>query len=549
MSTPSNTLAHPTLAKIVATIGPASDSPDLVRKLIQAGVAVFRLNFSHGTLEDHARRVSTIRSAAKELGQPIAILGDLQGPKIRVGILPAEGITLEAGQDVLFFPGGALPGGVVQGGPTSTTDSRENPNTVRLPSGFDALARDVKPGDRVLINDGAIRLLAIEREPTDSPDCLRCRVKVGGLVTSKKGINLPDSDIQASAITDQDWRHVEWSVAHGLDFLALSFVRRAEEVRELKRALANMCGVSPSGGVVTSEATDRGGMTATAHKCMEDGSRIPIIAKIEKPQALDDLDAILEAADGIMVARGDLGVEMDLSEVPLVQNRLIAKADEHGKPCIVATQMLETMCSATTPTRAEVSDVANAVLDGADAVMLSAETASGKHPLLVVETMRRIVAAAETRFTDETTGPAAPTPARRLVQSRYRTAALAHGAWHIAHDAGAKIIACWSQEGGTARYLSQTGLAIPIVAYSSDDRHVRRMALLRGVTARHMHVPASGTLAEWNMLVEEDLLILGWIRPGDPIVLLAGKPLGSKGATSTIALHYTGNRTTGFMRV
>lgn len=516
MSAPSTTLAHPTLAKIVATIGPASDSPELVRKLIQAGVAVFRLNFSHGTLEDHARRVSTIRAAAKELGQPIAILGDLQGPKIRVGVLPAEGITLEAGQDVVFTP------------PGRESACSAASKAACLPSGFDRLATDVHPGDRVLINDGIIRLLAIEREPSDAPDVLRCRVKVGGLVTSKKGINLPDSDVQASAITEQDWRHVEWSVAHGLDFLALSFVRRAEEVRELKRALANMCPID--------HAHDAGGK----------GALIPIIAKIEKPQALDDLDGILEAADGIMVARGDLGVEMDLSEVPLVQKRLIAKADEHGKPCIVATQMLETMCSATTPTRAEVSDVANAILDGADAVMLSAETASGGFPLLVVETMRRVVAAAETRLVETTV---TPTPARKLVQSRYRTAALAHGAWHVAHDAGAKIIACWSQEGGTARYLSQTGLVIPIVAYSSDERHVRRMALLRGVTARHMHVPVSGTLGEWNMLVEEDLLILGWVRPGDPIVLLAGKPLGSKGATSTIALHYTGNRTTGFMRV
>ena len=289
-----------------------------------------------------------------------------------------------------------------------------------------------------------------------------------------------------------------------------------------------------------------GGSSASDARYDSQGAMIPVIAKIEKPEALENIDAILEAADGIMVARGDLGVEMDLAEVPLVQKRLIAKCDEWGKPCIVATQMLETMIENASPTRAEVSDVANAILDGADAVMLSAETASGKHPALAVETMRRVIRAAERKLADDTS---APSPAARLIKSRYRTAALAHGAWHVAHDIGAKLVACWSQEGGAARYLSQTSMSIPIVAYSSDDRHVRRMALLRGVTARRMDVPSGGTLSEWNVQVEQDLLALGWVQPGDPIVLVAGKPLGVKGATCSLAIHYTGNRTTGYMRV
>jgi pyruvate kinase len=245
-----------------------------------------------------------------------------------------------------------------------------------------------------------------------------------------------------------------------------------------------------------------------------------------------------------MVARGDLGVEMDLAAVPVVQKRLITKADEWGKPCIVATQMLETMIENSSPTRAEVSDVANAVIDGADAVMLSAETASGKHPTLVVETMRRIIASAESHHVH---GIDAPTPSARLMASKYRTAALAHGAWHVAHDIGAKLVACWSQKGGTARYLSQTGLRIPIVAYSDDEREVRRMSLLRGVTARRMDVPFSGKLADWNRAVETDLTRLGWVRPGDPIVLLAGKPLGTRGATNTLAIHYIGNPSLGFL--
>ncbi|MBY0311609.1 MAG: pyruvate kinase [Phycisphaerales bacterium] len=504
----------PTLANIVATIGPASDAPETIAKLIEAGVSVFRVNFSHGTLDDHARRVSAIRAAAQAAGQPVAILGDLQGPKIRVGVMP-EGVVLESGQDVVF---------------ATKVDQRFDPKNacVRLPTDYAGLVHDVSPGQRVLINDGAIRLLAVDLEPGDDRGLLRCRVLVGGLVTSKKGINLPDSKVRTSAITEQDWGHVEWAVAHGLDFLALSFVRTADEVRDLKKALQGMCPID-----FNVEKTGAGAM-------------IPVIAKIEKPQALDELDAIVEAADAIMVARGDLGVEMDLAEVPMVQKRLIAKCDEWGKPCIVATQMLESMISSVTPTRAEVSDVANAVLDGADCVMLSAETASGKHPTIVVDTMRRVIEAAERMLVERSV---TATPSARLVQSRYRTAALAHGAWHVARDIGAKVVACWSQEGGTARYLSQTGLNIPIIAYSSDPRQVRRMALLRGVTARDMPVPPTGTLAEWNEMVESDLIALGWLQPGDPIVLLAGKPLGVKGATSTLAVHYTGNRSTGFMRL
>jgi pyruvate kinase len=299
------------------------------------------------------------------------------------------------------------------------------------------------------------------------------------------------------------------------------------------------------------------------------GACIPVIAKIEKPQALDRIDEILDVADGIMVARGDLGVEMDLAEVPLVQKRLIAKCDEFGKPCIVATQMLETMIESPVPTRAEVSDVANAILDGADAVMLSAETASGKWPVIAVETMRRVIAAAERMLAETTT---TPSPAARLIKSKYRTAALAHGAWHVARDIGAKLIVCWSQEGGAARYLSQTGPNIPIIAYSSDERQVRRMSLLRGVFPRlfvlggtgsssasgtanldtrtplQVSSPAPLSLADWNAQIEQDLLAEGWLEPGDPIILVAGKPLGVKGSTCSLAIHYTGNKTTGYMR-
>ena len=272
---------------------------------------------------------------------------------------------------------------------------------------------------------------------------------------------------------------------------------------------------------------------------------IPVVAKIEKPQALAVIDEIIEAADAIMVARGDLGVEMDLASVPVAQKRLIDRAGAWGKPCIVATQMLESMITSATPTRAEASDVANAVLDGADAVMLSGETAVGRHPALVVETMRRIVATTEERLVE--LGPE-PTPPGKVLESRYRTAALAHGAWHVARDVGAKLVVVWSQRGGGARYLSQTGFVIPIVAYSSDERQTRRMGLLKGVTALHAPELAGGTLAAWNERVERDLLERGWAERGDPIVLMAGRPLGESGSTNLIAIHYVGNRATGFMR-
>lgn len=490
----------------------------MVEKLINAGVGIFRVNFSHGTFADHAKRVATVREVARRLEQPVAILGDLQGPKIRVGSLEGSGIELRVGRDVLFVPSGAL---------FESARRSAGGDVDVLPSDF-PLARDVLPGHRVLINDGLLRLLAVEREHADPVDGLRCRVLVGGLVTSRKGINLPDSDVRDEAITEQDWACVEWAVSHGLDFLALSFVRRADEVRKLQAALASMCPVD--------HALDRTGA----------GAAIPVVAKIEKPQALDDLDAIVEAADAIMVARGDLGVEMDIADVPVVQKQLLAKCDEWGKPSIVATQMLESMVTAATPTRAEATDVANAIFDGADAVMLSAETATGKHPALVVETMRRIASVAEANLAARCT---APSPSRRLQESRYRTAALAHGAWHVARDLGAKLVVCWSQRGGTARYLSQTGIPIPVIAYSSDEREVRRMALLRGVTPRLMELPAKRrpTLAWFNLEADMDLLELGWVEKGDAILLVAGAPIGVHGSTNSLAAHRVGDPNSGFM--
>ncbi len=500
---------RPTLTKILATLGPASDAPETVARLVEAGVSLFRLNFSHGSLDDHARRLATVRTVAKEMRRPLAVLGDLPGPKIRVGRIAEPGVHVEAGTEVV------LRLGLEEA--TTETDPRSGERVIVLPFEYEPLVREVMPGHRVLINDGAVRMLAVERDLGRGE--LLCRVTAGGLVTTRKGINLPDSDLSAPAITPRDWELVEWAVSHGVDLLAISFVRRADEVLQLKDRLAGMCPVTPE------EAADEAGTT------------IPVVAKIEKPQALENIEAIVQAADAIMVARGDLGVEMDLARVPVAQKQIVRCCSRWGKPCIVATQMLESMIESATPTRAEATDVANAVFDGAGCLMLSAETATGKHAVLAVETMRRIAHAAEEHLA---TLPARPSAPVMLQEERYRAAALAHGAWHVANDVGAELVVCWSQSGGGARYLSQNDFRIPIVAYTSSRKAARRMALLRGVTAIRADPPASGRLSDWNEMVDRDLVTRGWAQHGTPIVLLGGKPLGKAKVASSVAVHYVG---------
>lgn len=507
---------RPTLATIVATLGPASTHPDMLVAMIRAGVGVFRLNLSHGTPAEHASRVRLIRAASTAVNLPVAIMGDLPGPKIRLGILPDAGIPITPGQSVLIDP-------------SIATCSITASGTPIVNCSYTTLAEDVRLGHRVLIADGTIRLRAVERHTGDAPTALRCEVEPGsraGTLLSRKGVNLPDSDLRLGAMTERDWELVEWAVGQGLDLLALSFVRNANEVALLQQRLASITS--------TSEHTTGGA-----------AAEIPVVAKIETPQAVANMDAIVKQADAIMVARGDLGVEMDVCEVPIVQRRLIESARSWGKPCIVATQMLESMITSPSPTRAEVSDIANAILDEADAVMLSGETAMGTYPLESVEVMSRTIRLAEAYLSTTRTQP---TPPKRIVETGYRTAALAHGAWYVAHDTKAKLVVCWSQHGGLARYLSQTGYSVPIIAYSSSERHTRRMALLKGVRPLLAHVPdePSASLALWNDEVDRDLLARGWAKVGDPIILIAGRPLGAAGVAGAIAVHQVGNPGTGF---
>jgi len=497
------------LTKIVATLGPASDSDEAITKLAEQGVSVFRLNFSHGSLDEHADLLARIRRVSERIGRPLAALGDLQGPKIRVGFVGGEGIEVHAGQDIVLSP---------------DVDEAIDGDTPVLPCSYEPIVREVAPGRRILINDGAIRALAVEiASPTTSGQReLRLRITSGGRITTGRGINLPDSEVSAPAITEKDWRCVGWAIEHDIDFLALSFVREAADVRALKDRLRSIC---------TSEDTCGGALSGDDNE-----HRIPIIAKIEKPQAVSNIEEILAEADGIMVARGDLGVEMDLAQAPLVQKRLIRAAHRHGKPCIVATQMLESMIEHSAPTRAEVSDVANAIFDGAGATMLSGETAVGQHTALAVTMMRRVAIATERDLRES---PERSAPPAALLAERHRTASVAHGAWHMARDVGAAVVAVWSQRGGAARHLSLNNFRIPILAFSSDERAVRRMALLYAVTPI-LHLNPPEHRSEFARIVDEVVRTTGLAKPGERMVLLAGKPLGEPGVVNTVSIRMVG---------
>lgn len=496
----------PQYTKILCTLGPSTDNEKTLAKMVACGATLFRLNFSHGSFEEHKKRVDLVRGVAKKLKTPLTILGDMPGPKIRVGQVEKPGILLETGQDVLIDP---------------TLEVSVDGSVPKLSATYEGIADEVEGGQRVLINDGHIRMLAVGKEGS----ALRCRVMVGGLVTSKKGINLPDSSLSVPAVTEYDWKCAMWAIEQELDFLAVSFVRKGEDILKLHARLR---------AVVNFEKTGTG-LTASGSDAM-----IPLVAKVETPQAVADIESIVQEADAIMVARGDLGVEMDLATLPVTQKRLVRTAHAHGKPCIVATQMLESMIESPTATRAEVSDVANAILDGADAVMLSGETAVGKHPVLAVETMRRVALATEAALRD---AEVAAAPPEHLRAKKQLIPALAHGAWHMARDVDAKLIVVWAQHGGAARFLSRNSFNIPIIAFSSDLRAVRRMNILYATFPVHMeYVPQHRS--DFARVVDQFALAKGWVKKGDPILLIGGKPLDNAASVNTVAIRYAGDLAT-----
>src|SRR5690348_2161898 len=466
-------------SKIVCTIGPATCSARMIDRLFAAGMDVARLNFSHGTHEEHARNFALIRGASGEHEKPVAILADLQGPKIRTGALAGGGpVMLRTGQRFTI------------------TTSKVLGDSTRVSTTFRPLPREVHRGDRILLSDGLIELRVVQ---VRSPKVI-CVVANGGALGEHKGINLPGIKLRVPALTSKDREDLAFALKHEVNYIAVSFVRRPEDVLQAKSLIRRA------------------------------GKSTPVIAKLEKPEAIDNLDAILRVADGVMVARGDLGVEMSPERVPVVQKIIIARARHFRRPVITATQMLESMTENPRPTRAEASDVANAIFDGSDAVMLSAETATGKYPAEAVGMMARIIEQAEASEWD------AP---RRVPQEKLKVAeTIAELVCHASRELHMKLIAVFTPCGFTARLVPCYRPAVPIIAFTPETDTRRRLALIWGVIPRTiMNVRKIDGLAA---IAEKRLLEERLVRKGDTIAIVAGTPMGIRGTTNFMKFHTIG---------
>lgn len=470
-------------AKIVATMGPAASSYDQIRPLLEAGVNVARMNLSHGSYAVHEEVYRNVKRAAEDAALPVAVLVDLQGPKIRTGTF-ADGPQLLTAGDVFTITVRDLPG------------SKEIVGTT-----YKGLVGDVKPGDTLLIDDGRINL---EVESTTDTDVV-CRVVVGGVISNNKGINLPGVAVSVPALSEKDEEDLRWGLKLGVDYIALSFVRSADDITRV-------------------------------HEIMdEEGVRLPVVAKLEKPQAMENLEAIIDAFDAIMVARGDLGVELPPERVPIVQKEAIEKARRMAKPVIVATQMLESMIENPIATRAETSDVANAVLDGADAVMLSGETSVGKYPVNAVKTMAKIIASSEkyglARIPELGTRP------------RTQGGAITLAAVEIAEFVDAKFLCIFTESGDSARRMSRLRSGIPMLAFTPLETIRRRLALNWGITSFQV----DRVLHTDEMYKQVDDLLLGQelAKKGDKVVVISGSPPGIPGSTNDIRVHVLGDARSG----
>ena len=467
--------------KIVATLGPASDSPDAIDRLLNAGVDVFRLNASHGTSEDRAALISVIRGRAAALDMRPGILLDLQGPKIRLGKFAGGQAFLKVGArfSITIEP---------------VTGTAELASTT-----YQHLARDVQPGDRILLADGSLELRVLETDGVRVVSEVVC----GGVISDRKGINLPGVKLSTPSMTEKDMADLEFGLANHVDFLALSFVRTGDDVAQLRELLKSY------------------------------DAKLPIIAKIEKPEAMDNLEAILRLADGVMVARGDLGVETTLEKVPTMQKSIIEKARKQGRYVITATQMLESMIESPVPTRAEVSDVANAIYDGTDAVMLSAETASGKYP---VEAVRRMASIA--REVESVVGKKGfPQPTFTGDHSSHPEI-IASAAYNAACSAGVAAIVVFTSSGFSARLIAGYRPPIPIYAFTPSEITMRALSIVYGV--RPILSPDAASADAMLNVVDQTLLPPGWLSPGQSIVVVAGQPVGRAGTTNLIKLYSVG---------
>ena len=469
--------------KIICTIGPASDSHEMISKLVEAGMNVARLNFSHGTGDYHLANIRRIQTIRKELKRPVAILMDLQGPKIRVGNIRGGFVNLRPGQDYVL------------------TSTELLGDEKRASVSLESLASEVEPGHPILLADGNIEL-RVERV---SPPEIFCKVIVGGTLSSHKGVNLPASEVEVESLTGKDRNDLEIGLKAGVDAIALSFVRTAADVETVKALVK------------------------------EAGAGTPVIAKIEKQAAVANIDRILDVADGVMVARGDLGVEIDLETVPLVQKSIIHKSNRLGKPVITATQMLARMVENPRPTRAEAADVANAVLDGTDAVMLSEESAMGNYPVEAVRMMDRIVRAAETAID--------PRKFEHLQQMGNTRDSISRSSYHIAREIDARAIITPTWSGSTANLVARFRPKQPIIATTPNESTLDFLSFSWGVVP--LFIPPSETIDDMIRFSIDAARKAGFVDPGDLVVITGGAPLHASGKTNFLKVEKVGLQTAG----
>jgi pyruvate kinase len=472
-------------AKIVATFGPASHAPEIIERLFKAGINVARLNFSHGSYVDHAEVIGYLRSISERMQHPLAILQDLQGPKIRVGVL-TQPLELTPGEPVMLF---------------AQDDPNPNQQSHIIPVDFSELFSSVHAGDRILLDDGRIELNVIQVEGRTA----QAQVKSGGVLTSHKGINLPGVSLAIRGFTDKDKKDLAFGLSQNVDMVAISFVRNANDVSTVRSAMAEL---------------GKGGQSPL------------LIAKLERPEALENLDEILEASDGVMVARGDLGVEIPPERVPTAQKRIILNANNHRKLVITATQMLDSMISNPLPSRAEASDVANAIYDGTDAVMLSGETASGQYPVESVLMMDRIVRESERNFTEW----------GNFKTPDYLTeddaVAITRAACELAHDLNVAAIAVFTQTGRTALLMSKMRPRVPIYAFTPNGLMHHRLAAMWGVNP--VLVPMAGTLREMVRTADRILIESDTVQKGNQVVVISGFPVEAIRPPNMALLHTIG---------
>ncbi|NNF59447.1 MAG: pyruvate kinase [Rhodothermaceae bacterium] len=472
--------------KIVCTLGPATSSREAIRALMAAGMDVARLNFSHGEHDDHRRLIELVREESARHGHVVPIVQDLQGPKIRIGTMKNGGVLLHKGQPLVL-----------------TAEPVRQGTRKRVHVSYDPLAEEVSAGGRILIDDGHIELVVMGIDGTE----VQTEVVVGGALRSRKGVNLPKIFSRRPSLTEKDLADLQFGLDHDVDFVALSFVRSGTDVAALKALIA------------------------------ESGKDVSVIAKIEKPEAVDDFEAILDQANGVMVARGDLGIEIPMQEVPIVQKQLIRRCLQAATPVITATQMLESMMENPRPTRAEATDVANAVLDGSDAVMLSGETAAGKYPIRAVETMDEIIRSVEGHrrgLGGQEAASEVHEPDERITQ------AISFTAVRLAEEVHAKALCCLTHSGTTARAIARHRPDMPIYAFTDEPRAVGRLALLWGTEA--FVIPFQAHTDHGIQTIHEGLLSRGLADVGEQIVVTAGLPLPTKGLTNMVHVSTLGEK-------